>query len=213
MANQNYQQTTSKAEAEELKLQLYNKIGEMLVDKVKSDMLLPRMRYTNRPRMAKALQYNTKASGNLYNSVRYEVRVDDDGLMVIDLLMLDYGIEYVYGGGSFPGGGLYAKDKRTQEAKLEKSPLIEALTKWASAKLGKNIKDARNMAFAVRKNLFKYGYGGIELYTPTLQKEVVDRALQLINQAPFEALPVDDELKSLFDKINTYGNKTYSIVI
>lgn len=213
MAKKNLKQTLTAAEADELKLQLYNAIGEMLVKKVKSDMLLPRMRYTKRPRMAKALQYNTKASGDLYNSVRYEIRVDDDNMMEIDLLMLDYGVDYVYGGGSLPGGGLYAKDDRPKEAKAPRSALIEALTRWASNKLGMSEKSARSMAFAVRKNLFKYGYGGIELLTPQLQKDITDRSIELISRAPFDALPIDEELRSLFDRVSTFGNNTYSLFI
>lgn len=213
MAKQRISQTLKESEASALKLELYNKIGEMMVDKVKSEMLLPRMRYTKRPRMAKSLQYNTKASGNLYNSVRYEIRIDDEGFMVIDLLMNDYGVDYVYGDGSLPGGGLYAKDTRTKEAKQSRSPLIDALTRWASNKLGLSESRARSMAFAVRKNLFKYGYGSIELFPPQVQNDVINRALQMVEVAPFDALPVDEELRSLFDRVNTFGNKTYSILI
>ncbi len=207
------QQALNQADADALKLKLYNSIGELLVKKVKAEMLLPRMRYTKRPRMAKSLQYNTRASGSLYNSVRYELRVDEEGGVDIDILMLDYGVDYVYGGGSLPGGGLYAEDTREKGIKGTKSPLITALQKWASNKLGLSEKSAKNMAFAVRKNLFKYGYGGIELYTPALQNDITNRALQLIEKAPFDALPVDEELRALFDRVNTFGNKTYSLFI
>lgn len=213
MAKKNLKQTLTAEEADQLKLELYNAIGQMLVNRVKSDMLIPRMRYTKRPRMAKAVVYNTKASGDLYNSVRYDVRVDEDGKFEIDLLMLDYGVDYVYGGGSLPGGGLYARDDRPKEAKATRSPLIEALTRWASNKLGLGEKRARGMAFAVRKNLFKYGYGGIELLTPQLQKDITDRSLELIAKAPFDALPIDEELRSLFDRVSTFGNNTYSLFI
>jgi hypothetical protein len=72
---------------------------------------------------------------------------------------------------------------------------------------------ARGMAFAVRKNLFKYGYGGIELLTPQLQNEITDRSIDLISRAPFDALPIDEELRSLFDRVSTFGNNTYSLFI
>jgi len=198
---------------EQLKIRLFNEIGEMLVRAIRAEMLVPRMRFTKRPRMAKAKQYNTKASGALRNSVSYQLNLLDDDQIEIDILMLDYGVDNVYGDGSFPGGGNWAKDTRPKEARAERSALIEALTKWAGDKLGLTGAKAKSMAFAVRKNLFKYGYGGIELYNPTLQKQVVDRALQLLERAPFDALPVEDEVKTLFDKINTFGNRTYTLTI
>jgi hypothetical protein len=206
-------QTLTSEQAEQLRMDLYNRIGELLVRKVKAEMLIPRMRYSKRPRMAKAIQYNTRASGDLYRSVRYELRLDEEDQIQIDLLMLDYGVDNVYGDGSFPGSGNWAKDTRPKEARASRSALIEALTKWASAKLGLGGAQARSMAFAVRKNLFKYGYGGIELLTPALQSEITNRSLELINRAPFDALPVGEELRSLFDRVNTFGNKTYSLFI
>lgn len=206
-------QTLTSEEADKLRLDLYNKIGELLVKRVKAEMLIPRMRYSKRPRMAKALQYNTRASGDLYRSVKYQLRLDEEDQIQIDLLMLEYGVDYIYGGGSLPGGGNWAKDTRPKEAKASRSALIEALTRWASAKLGMGGAQARGMAFAVRKNLFKYGYGGIELLTPQLQNEITDRSLDLISRAPFDALPIDEELRSLFDRVNTFGNKSYSLFI
>lgn len=197
-----------------LQIRLYEQIGQLLVDLIKVNMLLPRPRFTNRPRMQKSLQYNTiTPNGNLYRSVKYQINFTGDK-PEIDILMADYGVNYVYGRGSFPGGGLYAKDTRPPEAKAQRSALITALTLWAERKMGLSNKSARSMAFAVRKNLFKYGYGGVELFTPAFQQQFFRRLEPLITQAPFNALPlIQEELIDLFDRINTFGEATYELTI
>ena len=113
--------------------ELLNLIGEYLVKQVKELIKTPKPRYTKRGNMLKPNSpYNFYATGRLYNSVSYVLR---DG--EIDILMEDYGVDFVFGEGSNPS----------------ERPPIAPIEKWVKAKIGLQGAAAKSMAFAVATNL------------------------------------------------------------
>jgi hypothetical protein len=148
--------------------------------------------------------YNFKATGSLYNSVSYIIR---DG--EIDILMNDYGVDFVFGEGSWPGGGAYYPDTRAKGSKGGTSQLITELEKWVKAKIGLSGAKAKGMAFAVRKNLFKAGYAGYNLFTNDFQEETSKYIETLLEQPQYQELV----LGNIFDRINIFGNEQYNIAL
>ena len=183
--------------------ELLNLIGEYLVKQVKELILTPKPRFTKRGNMPKSpSRYNFKATGSLYNSVSYTLR---DG--EIDLLMEDYGVDFVFGEGSFPGGGAYYPDRRAKGSKGGTSKLITELEKWVKAKIGLQGAKAKGMAFAVRKNLFKAGYKGYRIFTDEFQTETGKYVETLLEQPQYQELVLGD----IFDRINIFGTTQYNI--
>ena len=193
--------------------QFLNDIGKYLVYRIRKEIKTPRMRFSKSPRRMKPHSpYNMNASGALWNSVSYKVRQGYEQLE-IDILMNDYGVNNVFNadpelGGSFPGGGLYAKPRpKSQSQKY--SALIDALTKWAQAKLGLPTAQAKGMAFAVRRNMFKYGWAGVELYTDQFVDDVNNYVEKKLLEPQYEGLIIGD----ILDRINRYGNEEYKLII
>ena len=183
--------------------ELLNLIGEYLVKQVKELILTPKPRYTKRGSMLKPNSpYNFNATGRLYNSVSYVLR---DG--EIDILMEDYGVDFVFGEGSFPGGGAFYPDKRAKGSKGGTSKLITELEKWVKAKIGLQGAKAKGMAFAVRKNLFKAGYKGYKIFTDEFQEETGKYVETLLEQPQYQELVLGD----IFDRINIFGTQQYNI--
>lgn len=164
--------------------------------RIKMEMLVPKDRYTKIGNMRKPLRnpfkYNTKASGRLYNSVETKVV---DGLIYI--LMADYGVDNVFSdllegdSGSFPGGGRYANDTRKEKGSF--SQLIAALEKWI---IQKKIPTTNplGMAFAVRKNMFKYGWAGIPLITDKVRQDIFNKAVELLKDPKYQGFVIKDVL-------------------
>lgn len=148
--------------------------------------------------------YNFYATGRLYNSVSYVLR---DG--EIDILMEDYGADNVFGEGSFPGGGAYYPDTRKKGSKGNTSQLITELEKWVKAKIGLQGAKAKGMAFAVRKNLFKAGYAGYNLFTDDFQEKTGKYVESLLEQPQYQELVLGD----IFDRINIFGTQQYNIAL
>jgi hypothetical protein len=185
--------------------ELLNLIGEQLVKQVKELILTPKPRFTKRGSMPKpSSPYNFKATGTLYNSVSYVLR---DG--EIDILMEDYGVDFVFGEGSFPGGGAYYPDTRAKGSKAKKSALITELEKWVKAKIGLQGAKAKGMAFAVRKNLFKAGYKGYRIFTDEFQNETGRYVETLLEQPQYQELVLGD----IFDRINLFGTQQYNLAL
>jgi len=185
--------------------ELLNLIGEYLVKQVKELILTPKPRFTKRGSMTKpSSPYNFNASGRLYNSVSYVLR---DG--EIDILMEDYGVDNVFGEGSWPGRGAYYPDTRAKGSKASVSPLITELEKWVKAKIGLQGAKAKGMAFAVRKNLFKAGYKGYRIFTDEFQTETGKYVETLLEQPQYQELVLGD----IFDRINIFGTEQYNIAI
>jgi hypothetical protein len=176
-----------------------------LVKQIKKLILTPKPRYTKRGNMAKpSSPYDFNASGRLYKSVSYVIR---DG--EIDILMEDYGIDFVFGEGSWPGGGAYYPDTRAKGSKANKSALITELEKWVRAKIGLQGAKAKSMAFAVRKNLFKAGYKGYRIFTDDFQEETGKYVESLLEQPQYQEAVLGD----IFDRINIFGTQQYNIAI
>ena len=183
--------------------ELLNLIGEYLVKQVKELIKTPKPRFTKRGNMTKPNSpYNFYATGRLYNSVSYVLR---DG--EIDILMEDYGVDFVFGEGSFPGGGAYYPDRRAKGSKGGTSKLITELEKWVKAKIGLQGAKAKGMAFAVRKNLFKAGYKGYRIFTDEFQTETGKYVETLLEQPQYQELVLGD----IFDRINIFGTTQYNI--
>jgi len=170
--------------------ELLNAIGEYLVKQIKEQIKTPETRKTKRGNMTKPHSpYNFYATGRLYNSVSYIIR---DG--EIDILMEDYGIDYVFGEGSWPKGTIKSGGE-----------FLRSLETWVKAKIGLQGAEAKSMAYAVRKNLFKSGYKGYNLFTDKFQTETGKYVETLLEQPQYqEAL-----LGNIFDRINIFGNETY----
>ena len=160
-------------------------------------------------------RYNFVATKRLQKSVDYKI-LDDELIIVME----DYGVEYVFSdlaeaqtggeGGSFPGGGKYYPDKRKKGQRKKFSPLIKALTEWASKKFQIPPAQAKNAAFAVRKSLFKAGYKGLPLFTDEVLKAIDDEVERLLQQDRF----VEVAAKDVFDKIENlrvFGQQTYNL--
>jgi len=175
--------------------ELLNLIGEYLVKQVKELILTPKPRFTKIGNMAKSpSRYNFKATGTLYNSVSYVIR---DG--EIDILMEDYGADFVFGEGSKPS----------------KQPPIAPIEKWIRAK-GITPRNKRgqyspikSMAFAIAKNLSKVGYAGYKIFTDDFQEETGKYVDSLLEQPQYQELVLGD----IFDRINIFGTQQYNIAL
>jgi hypothetical protein len=91
------------------------------------------------------LQANKRASGKLINSLDHRVRMDAEG-WIIEILGEDY-LEYVDQGvdGRF---SVYGSPYRY----TNKMPPVSAISKWCDIK-----GISRSAAFAIAKNIFKFG--------------------------------------------------------
>jgi hypothetical protein len=189
--------------------ELLNEVGQYLVKKVKEEIQTPRPRYTKSGRqMKRNSPYNFNATGNLYRSVEYKV-LDEQ----VFVLMADYGVDYVFGDGSWPGGGAYYPDTRPAGARQSRSQLIEELTKWAQAKLRLPPAQAKSMAFAVRKNLFKSGYAGYNIYQQDFINDVNNYVDSLLELPQYQDAALKEALGEIFDRINLLGTETFNIAI
>lgn len=172
--------------------ELLNLIGKFIVGQVKKLILTPKPRYTkigNMPKPHSPYNFSSKGkSGRLYNSVAYVIR---DG--EIDILMEDYGVDFVFGDGSKP----------------KRRPPIEPIERWVKAKIGLQGAQARSMAFAVAKNLSKVGYKGYKIFTDDFQQETYEYVSQLLQQPQYQELAFGD----IFDRINLFGNEQYKIAL
>ena len=175
--------------------ELLNLIGEQLVKQVKELILTPKPRFTKRGSMPKpSSPYNFKATGTLYNSVSYVIR---DG--EIDILMEDYGVDFVFGEGSKPS----------------KPPPIAPIEKWIRAKgiTPRNKKGqyspVKSMAFAIAKNLSKVGYKGYRIFTDEFQTETGKYVETLLEQPQYQELVLGD----IFDRINLFGTQQYNLAL
>jgi hypothetical protein len=182
-----------------------NDIGRFLVEQIQQEIVRKRPRFALSPKTPKG-NYNANASGKLYASVAYKVR---DG--EIDIIMEDYGADYLFGRGSWPGGGKYYPDKRPAQSRGATSGLITELTKWAQVKLGLPPAKAKSMAFATRKNLFKSGYSPIPLFDQQFQEAIYDRANELLQNPEYAQALANGLLDNIFDRINLFGKETYEI--
>jgi hypothetical protein len=175
--------------------ELLNLIGEQLVKQVKELILTPKPRFTKIGNMPKnPSRYNFKATGTLYNSVSYVIR---DG--EIDILMEDYGVDFVFGEGSKPS----------------KPPPIAPIEKWIRAKgiTPRNKKGqyspVKSMAFAIAKNLSKVGYKGYRIFTDEFQTETGKYVETLLEQPQYQELVLGD----IFDRINLFGTQQYNLAL
>lgn len=174
--------------------ELLNLIGKYLVDSIKKQIKTPEARYTKRGNMPKnPSRYNFYATGRLYNSVSYVIR---DG--EIDILMEDYGADYVFGEGSWPEG-----------IKKSNGKFLKSLETWVQAKIGLSGAKAKSMAWVVRRNLFKSGYAGYKLFTEEFQDETNKYVEGLLEQPQYQEAVLGD----IFDRINIFGTQTYNIAI
>ena len=185
-------------------------LGVIIVDLVKTEIITPRPRFSKSPRqMKRNSPYDFKATGRGYNSVSYEVI--DDQLFV---LMEDYMVDYVFGDGSFPGGGKWAgRDTRPKGSRSKKSALIDALTKWAMAKLNLPQSKAKGMAFAVRKNLYKSGYAGYNYQTDKYNQTIAEQIELLLQSPRYVDSILDTDIQEVVDRINTLGQQTFNIAL
>jgi hypothetical protein len=185
--------------------ELLNLIGKFLVEAIREQIKTPEARFDKRyGEKKRPPRYNFYASGSLYNSVSYIIR---DG--EIDILMNDYGVDFVFGEGSWPGGGQYYPDTRKKGTKAKTSPLITALEKWAKDKLHLPEAKAKSMAFATRKSLFRAGYKGYRLFNDKFQEKINNYISQLLEQPQYQEAVLGD----IFDRINIFGNQQYQIAI
>lgn len=184
-------------------------LGVIMVDLVKTEIITPRPRFSKSPRqMKRNSPYDFKATGRGYDSVSYEV-IDDQ----VFVLMEDYMVDYVFGDGSFPGGGRYSPDTRPRGSKGKKSALIDALTKWAMAKLNLPQNKAKGMAFAVRKNLFKAGYAGYNYQTDNFNQTISQEIETLLQSPKYVDSILDTSIQDIVDRINTLGQQTFNIAL
>ena len=163
-------------------------VGKYLVKEIKEKILTPTARFTKTGAPKKPPRYNFNASGSLYKSVEYQIV---DGEIII--LMNDYGVDFVFGGGSKP----------------KKPAPIAPIEKWVKAKIGLQGAAAKSMAFAVSKNLSNVGYKGIPLLTENLQQDTFQYVNKLLEQPRFQDLVLDD----IFDRVNIFGTTQYNIAI
>jgi hypothetical protein len=193
--------------------QFLNELGEFLVGLIRLEIDDPnRNRYSKSPRLPKSPpRYKVNATGALKNSVSYVVRDNE-----IDILMNDYGVNNVFNptesGGSFPGGGRYYPDLRSRGQKQSRSALITALIPWAQAKFGVSPAKAKGIAFAVRKNLFKSGYGGVPLFTEDFQTKVENQIDRLLDDPNYLEGLSNDFVDGLIDRINLFGKSDYNLL-
>jgi hypothetical protein len=174
--------------------ELLNLIGEYLVKQIKETIKTPKPRFTKVGNMPKnPSRYNFYATGRLYNSVSYIIR---DG--EIDILMEDYGANYVFGEGSHPQGKTNSKGE-----------FLRSLETWVKAKIGLQGAKAKSMAWVVRRNLFQSGYAGYKLFTEEFQNETNKYVETLLEQPQYQDLVLGD----IFDRINLFGNETYTLAL
>lgn len=196
--------------------ELLNELGKFIVAYIKVEMAVPRARYTKRGEMYKGT-YNFVATKKLQKSVSYVI-LDEE----IIILMEDYGVEYVFSdlaeaqtggsGGSWPGGGKYYPDRRKKGTKAKFSPLIAALEKWAQAKFQIPPSQAKGIAFAVRKNLFKAGYKGLPLFTRDVNDAINNKVIELLQQDRFSDIVLEDVLDKV-SNLQVFGKETFNIAI
>ena len=166
-----------------------NLIGKYLVKQIKQLIITPKPRYTKIGNMPKPhTPYDFKATGKLYNSVDYVIR---DG--EIDILMEDYGVDFVFGEGSKPS----------------RRPPIAPIEKWVKAKIGLQGAQAKSMAFAVATNLAKVGYKGYRIFTDDFQEDTGKYVSQLLEQPQYQEVVIGD----IFDRINLFGTEQYKIAL
>lgn len=188
--------------------QFLNDIGKFLVGLVRAEIdRNDRARFSKSPRLPKnPAQYRVNASGRLKESVGYRVEGGD-----IFIVMNDYGVNNVFQidseAGSFPGGGRFATGRGTG-----RSLLIPALTQWAKAKFNKSEKEARSMAFAVRKNLFKSGYGGVPLVDENFQNLTLREINNLLERDEYREALSNEFLDGLLDRITILGISSADII-
>jgi hypothetical protein len=180
---------------------ILNDIGKEMVVLVKEEILTPRPRFTKIGEMPKkGSPYNfssNQKSGNLYNSVDYEV-VDDE----IYLLMADYGVDYVFGDGSKPGKKFISKF--IIETKLEP---------WVRTKLKKVPPESKSIAYAIATKLTKVGYAGYKIFQDEFQKKVSDYVEVLLERPEYQDEALRAELGDVFNRINLLGQETFNIAI
>lgn len=169
-----------------------NKIGEFIVELIRDEMTIPKARFTKTGAPKSPPRYNTIGTGALYDSVSYVIR---DG--EIDILMNDYGVDYVFGGGSKP-----STPPRSQQA-------IASLRKWAEAKLRIPPAKSKGVAFAIGKRLNKVGYAGIPLFTDKNEDTIRNYVSRLLEDPKYQEVIVGE----IFDRINVFGTQTYNIAI
>lgn len=175
--------------------ELLNLIGKFLVEKIKERILTPTARYTKTGAPKTPPRYNfssNERSGTLYNSVEYVIR---DG--EIDILMVDYGVDFVFGGGSKPKKPLPVATTKGQ------------LTEWVVKKLHIAKPKATGIAFAISKNLSKVGYKGYNLFTDDFQNDTAEYIEGLLEQPQYQELVLGD----IFDRINIFGTQQYNIAL
>lgn len=174
--------------------ELLNDVGKYLVEQIKKLILTPKPRYTKRGNMPKnPARYNFNATGRLYNSVSYVIRDKE-----IDILMEDYGIDFVFGEGSWPKGN-----------KKSGGEFLRSLETWVRAKIGLQGAQAKSMAYAVRRNLFKAGYKGYNIFTEEFQNETSRYVADLLERPQYQEALLGD----IFDRINIFGIQTYNLAL
>jgi hypothetical protein len=167
-------------------------VGEYLVEQIQDEILKPRARFTKTGAPKTPPRYNFNATGALYESVSYQIVGGE-----IIILMNDYGVDYVFGGGSKP-----STPPRSREA-------IESLRRWAEKKLRIPAAKSKGVAFAIGKNLNKVGYKGLPLLTKELQDDTFKYVDKLLEQPRFQDLILGD----IFDRVNIFGTTQYNIAI
>jgi len=190
--------------------ELLTLLAQYIEQRIKKEMTIPRARFSKVGEISKG-NYNFVASGSLRNSVK--AFVDGEDIVVV---MNDYGVDFVfsdlaqqsgYEGGSFPGQGRFYPDTRSVRGTY--SPLLEALEKWVKDKIGLQGAEAKSMAFAVRKNLFKAGYKGLPLITDIVETDILNELDKLLNKDEFADLMVED----ILDRINIFAQRDYDLTI
>jgi hypothetical protein len=170
-------------------------LGEYIKLRVRKAIKDPsRARYTKMGRIPKSPpRYNTYASGKLYNSVDFRVI---DGLIYI--FMEDYGVDYVFNdlldeqAGSFPGQGRWG-GRDTRQTKGGSSALLTALMKWIVDK-GIPTTNVKSMAFAIRKNMFKAGWAGTPLFTPDVNRDILNESERLLGMPEYQGFVINNIL-------------------
>jgi hypothetical protein len=117
------------------------------------------------------------ASGQLYDSIQYDVEYDVDGTPIGILYFADY-FKYVNRGrpaGLGATGEFLGKKKKTPKLSAKAGAVpIPALVRWISIKginvQGRNGQDIPplSLAFAMRRNIFKYGIRKTNIYNSAL---------------------------------------------
>lgn len=189
--------------------QFLNDLGKFLVGLVRYEITrTDRPRFSKSPRLPKKpAQYKVDATGALKDSVSYRIENGD-----IFIIMNDYGVNNVFQidseAGSFPGGGRFATGRGTG-----RSVLLPALTTWVKAKFGEtNEAKAKSIAFAVRKNLFKSGYGGVPLVDENFQNLTLQEINNLLDREEYRDALSNEFLDGLLDRITILGDTSANII-